>query len=73
MEKKYSTTADFTKLASETLKETHDSSFIWGQKIFDDDCFQNMLVYQSLLDMLEFKKDKVTDCSQLEVEGGVSF
>ena len=28
MEKKYSTTADFTKLASETLKETHDSSFI---------------------------------------------
>ena len=73
IETKYSTTAGYNRFTEETLEETRDWSFIWGKSYFGDDCFQNMLIYQSIIDTLEFKKDQVTDCSQMEVEGLLCF
>ena len=62
---KFSTLATKAELKADQDKivklETRDSNFFLAKYFFGDDGFQNMFVYEPILDTLDLKKDKGTD------------
>ena len=65
MDKKLATLATKLKLKIEQNKivktEALDSGYFYGKNFFGDGSVQNMFVYQPTVNMLELKKEKVTD------------
>ena len=56
------TTAEIKREQDKIVKlQTHDLSYFLDKNVFDYDNFQNMLVYQETISMLELKEDKGTD------------